>query len=957
MEGVTTTTGDTSGIGAESIPSSSSQLPISMTERQAGVTEYLDQAEAELNGVRDELLAGARGALMSADADLAGVQLELIGRVNAALDKVESELSKPLAKIQNGIVDQVSDAYKQLAAAGIQPPVMLSDVEAELARPDPTEWVLARLGMGQCLFTNGEGTTRVDACPSPDQSAPPLKTELDKGPVDSGTVWSPPIVLEPVGLPWPPKSIFDAPTCIVNMDPNEPSNAVLVDGVWYSPNGDFIRRRDGCEIITGALYGDYVTGRVPIPAGATGVDLYMDSCGWREYYLCWPVGKTPSPPTTPPKTPPTVPTDPSCVPVCVGQSFAATITIGASCGPGTGTSPPTTPPTTPKTPPPPGTPPTAPGPEKGAEITGLPRSEWDTPKACEVATNAMIGTDKAPITTIGGGLEWLMPVVAGGIASLLPSWAQIDPIGDTGKKFQEALQTAIKTGTNGVDTILNKMEGDGWPINHLTWSTMGILTLAGFTERWLGAPMNYIVTPIAQYMRYSFPVEIPTQAEVDALYLTNRIDHAWWTCLTRANGNLPGLHEKARDAKATRTNLGEVIQLYYRGAISKEEMIVEGRKLGVLDERELYWMTILFQQIPSMSDLIDMMRKEADVDESVLEDGLDLGFDKSFGPQLQLWAKQAGVPLEVMKYNWRSHWREVSPSQSYEMFQRLRPGRNPNGIVFTRERLERYIREDDYPPNIVPQLVEISYKPITRTDAIKGYYAGTIDVKELGERFQDVGYSPQDATVLMHILEDDRKRRTITQSGQWTPRKVAKEYRAGSIDRTRADQLLTPYYADEGTRADVLDNAETIRDAETRATCIKGTRRRYLLGEIDDQGASDDLQKLEVGFTQINKLIDRWRCEKLTRRKEPRVAYLQDWFIKGLITGTQFYQRLINLGYSEGDATRIYQLTLIKETERIAKQAAAAAKEAAAEARRQRAEQRQAKKDAASKNGSAKAGA
>ena len=141
--------------------------------------------------------------------------------------------------------------------------------------------------------------------------------------------------------------------------------------------------------------------------------------------------------------------------------------------------------------------------------------------------------------------------------------------------------------------------------------------------------------------------------------------------------------------------------------------------------------------------------------------------------------------------------------------------------------------------------------------------------------------------------------------GAWTRRKIVKEYVDGTIDRDEADKLLARTVKAKQRRTDALDDADLIRNARGRKACIQAIRRRYLLGELDDRQGTKALTDLGLaGLTAID-FIGTWKCERISRRKEPTVKQLVDWLYWGIIDLNEMRRRLKNLGYSDDDAERI----------------------------------------------------
>ena len=433
-------------------------------------------------------------------------------------------------------------------------------------------------------------------------------------------------------------------------------------------------------------------------------------------------------------------------------------------------------------------------------------------------------------------------------------------------------------------------------------STLGVVT---WLERVSGMPLAYLATPHAQSMRVAFPVEIPSQADLDILFLTKRIDQSRWECLTKANGNLPGLANLVKGTKQSRTNIPETIELVMREKLTPTEGLAEVEKLGVTSAQEYVKWLDLKTQYPPFGDIIRMMVRDVESDQAIADGKLDKGFADNYKGKLKKWAEYQGITPDVALDYWRAHWTWPSPTQLYEMLRRLRPGRVPKALEVDKDLVKRILEINDNAPAFIDRLVAISYTPITRTDLIKGYVNGGIDDGELLAGLEDVGYSPTDASKLVVVLGIENSRRLASASGQWTVRRILSHYRDNGIGRGQAETLLSRLYTDDQIVANLLDDADVLVSAETREKCVRQTRLRFLHGELMAREAKDVLQLFNIDLMEADRAVDGWACEMSSKRKDASTAMILKWRDDGIINTIVAGQRLVNLGYSVEDAQRI----------------------------------------------------
>lgn len=447
---------------------------------------------------------------------------------------------------------------------------------------------------------------------------------------------------------------------------------------------------------------------------------------------------------------------------------------------------------------------------------------------------------------------------------------------------------------------------------------------ARMAESKTGFPLSYLYQGDLYLYQYANPQFLPTQPEIDAMFLTGQIDEPLWYCWTRAAGNLPEPARRSLLSKQTKPNVNEVVALRMRGVIDDKDFFSRMRELGVLDPARSKEFTELAKVVPTPNDLIRFMVRDA-ADMTVVEQyRLDEGFKDKYGAQIQKWAEAQGVEPDVFLYSWRSHWEIPSNTQLYEMVRRLRPDRpavvawdkeaeaitpggaeltlGPRPTVVTVADVKRAMEVNDLMPGWVDPSLEVSYAPITRTDAIRAYMIGAFTSERLYHAFRDNGYNDEDAKTLLRVFEQDKARRISNQTGTWTIRKVVRYYKAGGITRAQAAAFLYPLQPDSVAIEAVLAAADAELDADTRQARIKGLRRGYFVGEYSEKEVITSLAEWGVDRRQVDRLLVMWTVTRDTRFKELTVTQITDLAKKGLLTAVEMHRRLMNLGYTRNDA-------------------------------------------------------
>jgi hypothetical protein len=138
-----------------------------------------------------------------------------------------------------------------------------------------------------------------------------------------------------------------------------------------------------------------------------------------------------------------------------------------------------------------------------------------------------------------------------------------------------------------------------------TTRLLDVLGSARKLEESLGFPLSYLSTWEEYDMKYTNPVYLPDQAGVDEMYLKDYISFGTWTCLTRAQGNMPNWWTNTLNAKQELPDIGQVIRLWHHGLVPDDQLRKRLRGLGVLDDKRADEFKDLERWYPS---LIDTMK-------------------------------------------------------------------------------------------------------------------------------------------------------------------------------------------------------------------------------------------------------------------------------------------------------------------------------------------------------------
>ena len=707
-----------------------------------------------------------------------------------------------------------------------------------------------------------------------------------------------------------------------------------------------------------------------LPPGAVVYDQLTPDPAWLVVAAGNPC--PPEPVAPPPPPPPVVPPPPPVEPVpsagvcCPPQTVYVTLPP-----PALPPAPPPAPPPPvvkpdPTSPAPPPVPPAAPTPRPVGSQDGpggVANINWDSPAGCGTADRVSEGEwrsadaaekpTEAPawlswVKNPGVPAAWWIPGATTFFTEVLGTLAE-----KPGRLNELGVDAVV--GSSLFQSAIGLIPGAANPNRDAGIALAGRLGLVGRAEELLKVPLSYMFQSSVYAYQYANPQYIPSQDNVDQLYLRNKITAGYWECLTKANGNLPTLHSLLLDAKAVKPIASEIIQLRLRDVIkSDEEYVRRMREVGVVVPAHAMEFKSLASWVPPPTDLMRFMIREA-FDEKVVEKyQYDYEFDQRFQGRVKEWAAAQGMTEDQFRYEWRSHWHLPSPTQLYEFQHRLSPDRleyrewerakvvgatvpgwldaNPEPVTVTREQVREALIVQDIAPGWVDALMATSAHPLTHTDARRAFMVGYFNRHQLKDAMMMLRYTDRDAETLTRFYETERNKQIGASTGVMSARAILKAYRDGEVSRLDAFGLLKDTLPDADVRSYQLDLAERQVRMETNRLSIAAVRKGYVYGEYDDAEAVKRLFDRGISADAVQQLLPKFQAARDGHKKEPRVHLICQWYSHRLITREEYFDRLRRLGYSDSDAARISEVChadrVVKERTAAAKAAEAAKREA-----------------------------
>lgn len=389
----------------------------------------------------------------------------------------------------------------------------------------------------------------------------------------------------------------------------------------------------------------------------------------------------------------------------------------------------------------------------------------------------------------------------------------------------------------------------------------------------------------------------------------------------------------------------------------------------------------LLKNLPNPSDVVQMAVKDA-WDPAVVA---KFRYDEDFPQEFQYWMGKLGygwqedvtladgtvIPGETWaKLMWRSHWRNVSPAQAYQMQQRLAPdvawrwqALFPGVLPWNQGDTMDLLKVNDYAPAFRDRLAAIAYghlgvRVVKRIsgfagvpvifEQIKRYDVGNpaptqeSTIKAFGEyQARDQGLAPDDAKLygdlvqLEYIKERDKvhtvRRLKLDEKAALQQLEL---YRYGLKLRNATVRTLTDDFSWKEATAQL---ATTDIDTDERIKCYKllytRCRSDYFGGILTRNDAANRLMSAGVDEQVAETNVKCWAMNFTWKRRQLTTDQILSLHCKGLLDYNAAKLRLTNIGWDNPEDVLLLasaQLCIINSQTKAFKQAQLAKKQQAA---------------------------
>lgn len=231
----------------------------------------------------------------------------------------------------------------------------------------------------------------------------------------------------------------------------------------------------------------------------------------------------------------------------------------------------------------------------------------------------------------------------------------------------------------------------------------------------------------------------------------------------------------------------------------------------------------------------------------------------------------------------------LSRTEMEELFNR--------GLVSETE-VKQAIRESRTKNKYVDLAFQLHQKLIPEGTIARAMRYGAISHAEAVSKVAQLGYSDADSAIIVTAASGERiqvhKDQVVTS--------VATMYSDGIVSRADAESTILGlgFSADEVKFT--LEAADFKREAHTVSTVVSAVKSKFISHHITSQQASGFLDKIGIAASQRDYLMELWTIEQTAYVKILTPAQIVKAVKLQLITPDDGLARLVDQGYSDGDA-------------------------------------------------------
>jgi len=326
---------------------------------------------------------------------------------------------------------------------------------------------------------------------------------------------------------------------------------------------------------------------------------------------------------------------------------------------------------------------------------------------------------------------------------------------------------------------------------------------------------------------------------------------------------------------------GDIQTMYNRGLLNEEECKKRLAEMGY-KETEANEVLKLAGYIPSVADFVTFAVREVFSPETAKLYGQFEDYPANFEAN----AKLSGLNPEYAKYYWAAHWDLPSYSQGIEMYHR--------GIIDF-DGLKGLLKALDVMPYWREKMITLAETPFTRVDVRRMYKLGVMDVMEITKAYMDLGYSQDKASKLAQfaVFEATEGTKDLSKS------EVIACYENGLLTRGDAGNTIQEMGFSKEEAELLLQTNDIKRNRQFTTQFIGALKKEYLAYRLTEDDARIYLNKLNIAAAAIDELILTWTLDLQPKTAKPTKAEILKWWNAGLLTTAGTVDELRALGYPD----------------------------------------------------------
>lgn len=429
------------------------------------------------------------------------------------------------------------------------------------------------------------------------------------------------------------------------------------------------------------------------------------------------------------------------------------------------------------------------------------------------------------------------------------------------------------------------------------------------------ATPNALVSGFNQLVNYLARFNIPPFDIVIALRSGGFIDEKTFLDWMRRQGFKDEVSKVLYELFKPRASIEDTIRalFYYAGHEVPHDKIWEwvrdNLKVRGYDDAEITKIIYANQFMPSLSDLLQWMAKEAFEDDIAKE----LGLDEELPWRFIEYGRRLGIPEEDLKRYWRAHWSMASWSQVAEAFHRARAeGYRKGTYDLVMQQWKKiwniFYKQAEIPRFYRDMLTSITYSVITRVDARRMYEMGFLNDKELASIFIALGYTKEDAERMVQWIKYEVQRYGEEDLRGLTRSHVEKLYKLGLLNDKEYIDLMKKVGVGEETAQFLLAITKQEIYENYVEEQIKNIKIKYQKGLISKEEAYKELIQLQVDPESAGLYLAQWETAKAETARLLSKDDIKQALRYGVMNLREGYEYLRRLGYSDRDA-RVLLLT------------------------------------------------